>query len=91
MAYTPYTGATDTISNIGTTPEERGLTTAQFKAKFDEDFANFVAWWNATHLGEALTAENALKASLPNRNLLHNWDLRKPVNQRTQGSYSASG
>jgi hypothetical protein len=42
-----YTGATDIITNIGTTPQERGLTTDQFKAKFDEGLTNFVTWFNA--------------------------------------------
>lgn len=28
------------------------------------------------------------KAASPNRNILHNWDFRNPINQRGQGSYS---
>lgn len=52
MAMTEYTGDTAIIAGLGTTPDERGLTTDQFKAKFDEGPAAFVAWFNATHLVE---------------------------------------
>jgi hypothetical protein len=52
MGMTPYTGSTTVITNIGTNPEERGLTTDEFKSKFDEGLTAFVAWFNATHLGE---------------------------------------
>jgi hypothetical protein len=44
-----YAGDTQIITNIGTNPEERGLTTEQFKAKFDEALTAFVAWFNDTH------------------------------------------
>jgi hypothetical protein len=53
MAFSTYTGDTDIIASLGTTPEERGLTTDQFKAKFDEFATAFVAWFNATHIVEA--------------------------------------
>lgn len=53
MAFSEYTGDTDIIASLGTTPAERGLTTDQFKAKFDEFAAAFVAWFNATHIVEA--------------------------------------
>lgn len=55
-----YTGEVEIITNIGTTPDERGLTTEQFKAKFDEGLKNFVAWFNDTHKAEfeALTDPN---------------------------------
>ena len=36
MAMTPYSGDTSVIGKLGTTPQERGLTTQQFKDKFDE-------------------------------------------------------
>jgi hypothetical protein len=49
MAMTQYTGDTEIITNIGTTPQERGLTADQFKAKFDEGLKAFVTWFNDTH------------------------------------------
>lgn len=52
MAMTPYSGDTSVIGKLGTTPQERGLTTQQFKDKFDEGLKNFVQWFNETHLGE---------------------------------------
>lgn len=52
MAFTTYTGDTDIIASLGTTPEERALTTDQFKAKFDEFATAYVTWFNATHLPE---------------------------------------
>lgn len=66
MAFSNYTGDTDIIASLGTTPEERGLTTDQFKAKFDEFAAEFVAWFNATHIaeGDAHLAETATQSVL---------------------------
>lgn len=60
MAMTPYTASVEIITNLGTTPQERGLTADQFKAKFDEGLKNFVAWFNDTHKTEfeALTNPN---------------------------------
>ena len=52
MSFSAYTGSTNKIASLGTTPEERTLTTDQFKAKFDEFAAEFVAWFNATHIAE---------------------------------------
>lgn len=52
MAMTPYSGDTSVIGKLGTTPQERGLTTQQFKDKFDEALKAFVTWFNATHLPE---------------------------------------
>jgi hypothetical protein len=52
MAMTQYTGDTEIITNIGTTPQERGLTTDEFKAKFDEGLKAFVAWFNDVHKTE---------------------------------------
>ncbi len=49
MAMTPYNGDPEVISKLGTTPQERGLTTEQFKAKFDEGLKGFVEWFNSTH------------------------------------------
>jgi hypothetical protein len=51
-AMTQYTGDTSIITNIGTTPQERGLTTDEFKAKFDEALKAFVEWFNSTHKTE---------------------------------------
>jgi hypothetical protein len=53
MALTTCSVTTSVIASLGTTPDERGLTTDQFKAKFDEFGANFVAWFNDTHLPES--------------------------------------
>jgi hypothetical protein len=62
MASTKPTYAVDIITNIGTTPEERAITTAQFKAKFDETNAAQKAW-EIAHCDEN-DAEFALKAPL---------------------------
>jgi len=58
MAMTPYSGDTSIIGKLGTTPQERGLTTQQFKDKFDEGLKNFVQWFNETHIAEANTYLN---------------------------------
>lgn len=58
MAFTEYTGDTTIIGALGTNPSERGLTTQEFKDKFDQFAHEFVAWFNATHLPEA--AEKAV-------------------------------
>lgn len=47
-----YDGNTTIISTIGTNPAERGLTTEQFKAKFDEGLKTFVEWFNTDHKAE---------------------------------------
>lgn len=52
MAMTQYNGDPEVISKLGTTPQERGLTTEQFKAKFDEGLTAFVTWFNDTHKTE---------------------------------------
>jgi len=52
MAMTPYSGDTSVIGKLGTTPQERGLTTQQFKDKFDEGLKAFVEWFNLTHKTE---------------------------------------
>lgn len=49
MSMTQYSGETEVISKLGTTPQERGLSTEQFKAKFDEGLKGFVEWFNNTH------------------------------------------
>ena len=58
MAMTPYSGDTSIIGKLGTTPQERGLTTQQFKDKFDEGLKAFVEWFNETHIAEANTYLN---------------------------------
>lgn len=58
MALTKCNVPTDTIGSIGTNPEERGLTTQQFKDKFDEMPEGIKAYLNDT-----LTVE--LEALLP--------------------------
>ena len=52
MPMTEYSGNTEIITNMGTTPQERGLTTDEFKAKFDEGLKAFVTWFNDTHKTE---------------------------------------
>ena len=52
MLMTPYSGDVEIITNIGTTPQERGLSTDEFKAKFDEGLKAFVTWFNDTHKTE---------------------------------------
>lgn len=83
MAMTPYSGDTSVIGKLGTTPQERGLTTQQFKDKFDENTKNFVAWFNTTHLADIAAHANR-------KNILHNWDFSNPVNQRGQSSYTGA-
>lgn len=63
MPMTTYTGETEIITNLGTTPAERGLETDEFKAKFDEGLKAFVTWFNDTHKTE-FDAHLAEKASL---------------------------
>ena len=93
MAMTPYSGDTSIIGKLGTTPQERGLTTQQFKDKFDENTKNFVAWFNTTHIGEINShmADNAAHGGIYRKNLLHNWDFRNPVNQRGFTSTTNAG
>ena len=99
MAMTPYSGDTSVIGQLGTTPQERGLTTQQFKDKFDEGLKAFVEWFNLTHKTEfeadqaALATHKADNAAhgVSHKNLLHNWDFRNPVNQRGQNEYTGSG
>lgn len=71
MAMTPYGGNTDVIAALGTTPQERGLETQEFKAKFDEALTAFVAWFNDAHKTEfdALTPTNQLALAVPTINL----------------------
>jgi hypothetical protein len=52
MALTEYTKNTTIIGALGTNPAERGLTTQEFKDKFDQFAKEFVAWFNDTHLPE---------------------------------------
>jgi hypothetical protein len=76
MAMTPYSGDTSVIGKLGTTPQERGLTTQQFKDKFDEGLKAFVEWFNLTHKTEfdAHLADNTAHG-VSHKNLLHNWDF----------------
>jgi len=69
MAYTNCDVATGVIAALGTNPSERALTTAQFKAKFDEFGTNFITWFNDTHLPELPTALTSLGLVLPTENL----------------------
>lgn len=55
MAMTPCNVTTSVIAGIGTNPAERGLTTDQFKAKFDEASGDLKDWVNDTHLPELNT------------------------------------
>ena len=66
MPMTPYSGDVEIITNIGTTPQERGLSTDEFKAKFDEGLKAFVTWFNDTHKTEfdAHLAEKATDSVL---------------------------
>ncbi len=48
----PYSGDTKVIAKVGTTPEDRGLETEDFKAKFDEGLTAFVQWFNTVHKTE---------------------------------------
>jgi hypothetical protein len=47
MSLTKYTDSTNIIGSIGTTVEERGLTTQEFKDAFDENPEKIVAFINA--------------------------------------------
>lgn len=73
MAMTEYTGETEVIGKLGTNPQQRGLTTQQFKDAFDEGLKGFVEWFNLTHKTEfeAVQTEIATKQdSKPLRNLM---------------------
>jgi hypothetical protein len=64
MALTPYTAATDIIENLGTNPEDRtDLTDETFKAKFDENAANIVAFLNETTFPEIDALITAIKGA----------------------------
>jgi len=92
MAMTPYSGDTSVIGKLGTTPQERGLTTQQFKDKFDEGLKTFVEWFNETHNGEINEHMADMAAhGISHKNLLHNWDFRNPVNQRGFTSTTNAG
>ena len=68
MAMTPYTGDPEVIAKLGTTPQERGLTPDQFKAKFDEAFKEFITeYFNTIHLQEI---EELILINYPLRNLM---------------------
>jgi hypothetical protein len=55
-----YDGNTTIISTIGTNPAERGLTTDEFKAKFDEGLKAFVEWFNDEHKTEFEAVQTGL-------------------------------
>ena len=79
MAMTPYSGDTSVIGKLGTTPQERGLTTQQFKDKFDEGLKEFVTWFNSTHKTEfdAHLADNMAHGlqQVATISLLNGWTL----------------
>ena len=81
MAMTPYSGDTSVIGKLGTTPQERGLTTQQFKDKFDEGLKEFVTWFNSTHKTEfdAHLADNMAHGlqQVATISLLNGWTLLK--------------
>lgn len=52
MALSTCSVTTNVIASLGTTVQERGLTTDQFKAKFDKEATDIVAWLNDTHIPE---------------------------------------
>jgi hypothetical protein len=60
-----YTGNAAVIAGIGTNVAERGLTTQQFKDKFDEGLTAFVAWFNETHKTEFEAVAVGLDAKAP--------------------------
>ena len=60
MAMTEYTGETEIIGKLGTNPQQRGLTTQQFKDKFDEGLKRFVEWFNLTHKTEFEAVQTGL-------------------------------
>jgi hypothetical protein len=82
MAMTQYTGDTDIITNIGTNPEERGLTTSEFKAKFDEALKAFVLWFNNTHKTEF----NALATKTELNTLTTTVGTKMPISTASAGA-----
>lgn len=101
MALQGYTGPTNYVSRLDNRPNaDGGLTADQLKAVFDQFGTEFVEWFNGTFLAaaeerlaaaeERLAAIEELPATPLNKNLLHNWDFRNPVNQRGQSSYTGS-
>jgi hypothetical protein len=66
MAFTTCSVATNNIASLDDLPNDvGGLTAAQLKAKFDQFGADFVAWFNETHIAEA-DAHVDSKAPHPN-------------------------
>lgn len=52
MALTQCTINTQIIGGLGTRPDERALSTQQFKDKFDEFGTLFKTYFNTTHIPE---------------------------------------
>jgi hypothetical protein len=84
MAFTEYTGDTTIIGALGTNPAERGLTTQEFKDKFDQFADEFVAWFNETHLPEV--AEKAVLDEHKAETVNYVTDVSKSLNTDGTGA-----
>jgi hypothetical protein len=86
MPMTEYDGNVEIITNIGTTPDERGLSTDEFKAKFDEGLKAFVTWFNTTHKTEfdAKATVSAWAAWTPTLN----WTTATPISASVKARYT---
>jgi hypothetical protein len=81
MPMTEYDGNVEIITNIGTTPDERGLSTDEFKAKFDEGLKAFVTWFNDTHKTEfdAITTSITNTSNPKNKIINGNFNINQRV------------
>lgn len=95
MALTKCTVPTDVIGNLGTTTQDRGLTTQQFKDKFDEMPEGIKAYINDTLTVEvdAHMAETATQAALGHVKLPENWIAPTLLSSWVNygGSYETAG
>jgi hypothetical protein len=89
MAMTTYTGNTSIISGLGTTPQERGLTADQFKAKFDEALTAFVTWFNTIHKTEFDAKANTIEWTTWTPTLV--WTTATPINATVIAKYIQIG
>jgi hypothetical protein len=90
MAYTTCSVDTAIIAGLGTTPDERGLTTEEFKGKFDESPTGIKGYLNNTLIPQM---ENGLAHSMARQALINgNFDIWQRANTVTNpsGTYTCA-
>jgi len=86
MAFTTCSVTTSVIAALDDLPNDvGGLTAAQLKAKFDEFGTNFVAWFNATHMG----TDKIHIGNNPSARVYHNTDQSIPNGADTVISFNS--